>query len=176
MPELFLPQSFVNGLAEEYRRGFEADVLASVTVEDPVCDDFTRRLQRVDPDLFMVRARAHVRPGTPLWPGHYHVLKRNLGAPMSVFHVHDGHDGFVVPTERVFEMLAAGDLRDPRTLRQWAEDQRRAEQAVERDRVLETEDRRTELRERVNAAVRTQVSLDRSIPWTQNASGRRPQG
>lgn len=168
---LYLPPA----VAEAERRRFAADVLRNVTIEDTRARECTAALQHIDPRLFMVKAHDKIDPGTPLMPGYYHILRRNENAPMSVFVVH--HDGaYVEPTSRIFDRLAEGDLHDPRVFREMRDLDRKAHEQGERDHARDHADRRQELRERVNAATRTQVSLDGTLPWTQNSSGRTRNG
>lgn len=168
---LWLPPE---AIAEERRR-FAAAVLRCVTIEDTRARECTAALQRIDPRLFMVKAHEKIKPGVPVMPGYYHILRHNENAPLSVFMVH--HDGaYVEPTSRIFDRLAEGDLHDPRVFREMRDLDRKAHEEGERDIARDHEDRRAELRERVNAAVRTQVSMDRTLPWTQNSSGRAKNG
>lgn len=168
MPSLYLPPSIV---ADERQR-YAADLLSRVDTADPVAQRFTALLRRIDPLLRMVRAKERIEPGTPLVPGYYHVLRFNEHAPISVFTLHD-NGAFAEPNSRVFDRLAAGDLHDPRVMRALKDVPRQAALEAERERNRERVVRRDELRDRVNAAVRTQISMDTSVPWTQNAQGRR---
>lgn len=165
---LFLPPS----VAAERRREFAAEIDKRCDHGDPVAADFTRLLQQIDERLMMVRAHQLIPAGTPLVPGFYHVLRVNDDAPMSVFAVHaNGH--FCEPDSRVFERLAAGDMHDPRTFRHWREAERAQVRANAREIEDDNAERRDELQARVKAATRAQVSLDRTIPWTQSSRGRR---
>ena len=165
---LYLPPWVV----ERRRREFEAAVLRNVTVEDPRAREYTRLLQQVHPDLFMVKARDKITDDVPLRPGFYHVLKRNPDAPLSVLEVHE-NGRYCEPDSRVFDRLAAGNLRE-RRVRDELDRRDRAEQdRITRDRARRDDDRRAHLREAVNAAVRAQVSMSRDRPWSQNVAGRR---
>lgn len=161
----------------EGRRQFRAD-LEQRMVRDAmlrvksVLDEFNYELKRIDPKLEMVRASENTH-GTPLKPGYYHVIRWNDGAPPSVMTV-EGPDGeFVEPTSRVFEKLAREDLWDPANMRLLRQRQRLADEAAERLKLREREDRQQEMFERYQAGTRTFVSLDRSQPWSQNVAGRR---
>jgi hypothetical protein len=165
---LLLPPSVI---AE--RRLAHASAIDAGTTPDPLAEQFTRTLRRIDPRLMMVRAQERVPPGCPLRPGFYHLLRRNDDAPISVFPIHE-HEQFVVPDSRVFDRLAAGDLHDPRTLRDWNHAQQASKQTVKRDQARANNDRREHLHEVVNAATRAQVSMDRSVPWTQSSNAKRP--
>lgn len=168
MPTLYLPPSVV---ADERQR-YAADLLSRVDSDDPVAQRFTVLLRRIDPRLRLVRARERIEPGTPLVPGYYHLLRFNEHAPISVFTLHD-NGAFAEPNSRVFERLAAGDLHDPRVMRELRDAPEQARREAERERNRERVARREELRDRVNAATRAQVSMDDTLPWTQNSQGRR---
>jgi hypothetical protein len=166
---LYLPPS----IAAEKRREFAAQINARVHV-DRRCVEWTQRLQtEVDPLMVMVRANDTIEIGTPLWPGHYHVLRFNPQAPMSVIPVHE-EGRYCEPDSRLLEVLNRGRLTEHRVTDRLAADERAEQRRLDRVAANAKEERRTELVERVDAATRTQVTTDRSQPWTQNVSGRRP--
>lgn len=167
---LFLPPQ----LAAQERERFIADVLERC-VDDPVATDFTRALRRVDERLMMVRARDTLETGTPLRAGFYHVLRFNESAPLSVFALHD-NGRYIEPNSKLFERLAAGNLHDPRVFRALQDIPRLAKAEEDRQKARERSERRDELRDRVNAATRTHVSLSDDTPWAQNAQGRKRRG
>jgi hypothetical protein len=166
---LYLPPE----VAAARRREFAQEIDKRCDLADPLARHFTKLLQQINPRLMMVRARELIAPGTPLIPGYYHLLCANDDAPLSVFAVNE-NGAYCEPDSRVFERLAAGDLHDPRTMRRYRDMQREAQRADERDAQRADEERREHVRDLVNAATRTQISTDRTRPWTQNASGRRP--
>jgi hypothetical protein len=168
MAELYLPPRLI---AEQ--RMAHATAIDEGTVDDPLARQFTALLQRISPRLMMVRARDRVPLGCPLTPGYYHVLSRNDDAPITVAPVHE-HGKFVEPDSRLFDRLAAGDLHDPRTLREVNAQQRIEAAAAQRDRDRLNADRQEKLRDVVNAGTRAFISMDRSVPWTQTATARRP--
>jgi len=170
MTQLYLPPSVM--AAERLR--FAADIDARVDRDDPVALRFTRLLQAHDRRLIMVRAKDTIAPGTPLKPGYYHLIVRNDNAPLSVFPVEGANGEYVEPTSRVFTRLAAGDMHNPAVYREMVQKDRRRDAEVERDKKLRKEQRRDHLRDNVNAATRTSVSMNRDARWTQNASGRLP--
>jgi hypothetical protein len=161
----------------EQRRDFERDlqskmVRAEMVRVKSVLDEFNYELRRIDPLLELVRAGENTR-GTPMKAGYYHVIRWNEGAPPSVLVV-EGPDGeFVEPSARVFESLKRNDLWDPRNERLRRQRERLAEQAAERLKLREREERQEEMVDRWLAGHRTFVSLDRSVPWSQNHAGRR---
>jgi hypothetical protein len=169
---LLLPPHIQKQVDLDRRREFERAVLRNVTIEDDRAREFTTLLQRISPDMFMVRAHDKVEPGVPLRAGFYHILVRNQDAPMSVMTVHE-NDRYAEPDSRIFDALARGNLRE-RRVRDTLEQQDRAVQdEIAKDERTRNENRREKLREIVLSATRAQVSMDRSIPWTQSSDGRR---
>lgn len=141
--------------------------------------EFNHELKRIDDllELVFVPEGADVS-GSPCRAGYWHVLRRNAGAPWSVIVVEDGQGQPVEPSSRLFEVLRRGDMWNHRSQREKARMERRAQEAEERRKVREREDRAREITERVQAATRTQVSMNTSMPWTQNnsAAARRDRG
>lgn len=134
-----------------------------------VLDEFNYELRRIDPKLELVRAGEDVE-GTPMKAGYYHLVRWNEGAPPSVIPIEGEHGEFVEPTSRVFEMLARADLWNPDNMRLLRQRKRLAEEADRRRKTREREERQEHLRDLANAAFRTQVSMNRDTPWTQNWS------
>jgi hypothetical protein len=166
---LYLPPH----VAAEERKRFAAEVAARVDV-DQRCVEFTAKLQQIDPHLVMVKARNLIAPGTPLRPGFYHVLRFNEDAPMTIMAVHE-NERYVEPDSRLFDVLARGHMTQRRVMDDIEHHDREVERAAQRESARAREDRTEELKDRVNAVSRVQVSMDRSVPWTQNDKGRRPQ-
>jgi transcription elongation GreA/GreB family factor len=73
-------------------------------------------------------------------------------------------------------MMHANDMRNPAVRRSFTEAKERARVEAERQKVRDREERLEEMRDRLNAATRTSVSMNRDQPWTQNSSGRRYKG
>jgi hypothetical protein len=165
---LLLPPHIV----KQQRREFEQRILRCVTVEDPRAREYTAKLQHISPDMFMVRAKDTVDADLPLRPGFYHILQRNPDAPMHVTVVHE-NGAYAEPDSRVFDVLARGNLRERRVRDRLAEQERERFEAEEKRHRTLNEDRRERLQEVVTSATRAQVSMDRTIPWTQNSQGRR---
>jgi hypothetical protein len=165
---LYLPPHVI----KQQRREFEQRILRCVTVEDRRAREFTRLLQQVSPDMFMVRAHDTVDAGLPLRPGFYHILVRNQDAPMTVMAVHENGE-YAEPDSRVFDVLARGNLRERRVRERVAERDREEREAGERELRTANENRKERLKEIVLSATRAQVSMDRTIPWTQSSDGRR---
>jgi len=175
MSSLYIPAHVQARLDLEKRREFEAKVLRNVTIEDARAREYTEKLQLVSPDLFMVKANDTIEWGLPLRPGFYHILVRNRDAPMSVMEVHE-NGRYAEPDSRLFDVLAKGNLRE-RRVRDELERQERQEHAdVEKEREERKQRRLDVAREVVLSATRAQVSMDRTIPWTQSSDGRRGAG
>lgn len=109
---------------------------------------FNYELQRFDPYLQVVRAdpRADHRL---LRPGYYHLLRIPPDGPPTV-EVWEGDDGeFRELGSDLFEWLRHADLWNDRSRRQREKRQRELKRLAERERELETEDRRQEMYERL---------------------------
>lgn len=111
---------------------------------------------------------AGLQPGrwNLVWPGY-------RGGPLNVKALEDDSGAFVEPGSWVFDMLAREDMWNERATRERNRIKREADEAkarrVERERAARDQD----MLDRYLAATRTFVSMDRSQPWTQNASGRK---
>ena len=169
MSDLLLPPHIVR----QQRREFEQRILRCVTIEDARAREFTQKLQMISPDMFMVRAQDTVDADLPLRPGFYHILIRNPDAPMSVMVVHE-NDRYAEPDSRIFDVLARGNLRERRVRDRLAEVEREQREAGEKELQTANENRKERLTEIVKSATRAQVSMDRTLPWTQSSDGRRP--
>jgi hypothetical protein len=178
MPHLLVPPTVAYELAQR-TLSFRQDVLRSIRLDDddPLLAEFTARLQRIDPSIIMVRALDRVVPGVPMRPGYYHLLIDNgMSVPLTVTPI-EGDDGeFVVPTSRVFEKLAAGNMHDDRNWERWARYQREVYEANEREKARDREERIDHRVELVDAYTRTSVPGTGAGPWTQNQAGRRDAG
>jgi len=168
MSELFLPPHIVR----RQRQQFEARILRCVTIEDARAREYTHKLQQISPDLFMVRAQDTVDADLPLRPGFYHILVRNQDAPMTVMTVHENGQ-YAEPDSRIFDVLARGNMRERRVRERLAEREREEWEAGEKELETANENRKERLKEIVTSATRAQISMDRTIPWTQNSQGRR---
>lgn len=175
MTRLFLPPSVSRELRER-TQSFNAAVRASVRdydATDPILREYNQRLADYDPRLLMVRASDRIVPGLPMKAGYYHIIRDNseTGAPDTVMIVEGEHGEFVVPTSRVFEKLAAGDLHDDRNLRRFLEHQQAEHDRVEREKQADRAERREHLGELVDAYTRTSVPGTGVGPWRQNQKG-----
>lgn len=134
-------------------------------------EHLNKELRAIDPYLELVKVRDDAPDDDPaVKPGFWHVVRRNPGAADSWMPVTDDIGRFVEPTSRIFERLAEGNMWNDSYGRR--QRKRAAERAAEKERAEESRKRRLaeEMQERYLAATRTFVSMDRSTPWTQNAS------
>lgn len=84
----------------------------------------------------------------------------------------EGPDGErLEPGPHMFDMLNDGDMWDPRFMQHIRAARRRAEEAADRERARQRQERQEHLRELVDASTRTQVSMNTSVPYAQNAAG-----
>jgi hypothetical protein len=164
---LILPEHVVRDIRAERQADFERGVRTGV------CQQFTRELQRIDPGLELVWWPEHASaPG--FIPGRYHVVWHHpTGGPGSVEPFTDELGGYREPDSGVFDMVRASDMWDDRVLADQKHVRDRALKAQEKREREEREEIAREAEERWQAVTRTQVSMNRDTPWTQNASGRR---
>lgn len=152
----------------EQRRVREADIVLRART-DSLCEEFNRELKRMDPylEMIFIGDDAMVQGAVP---NRYHLSRKSPDAPATLIAITDEHGGFVEPGSAIFAKLAEGDLWSARSRRERQRAVEEAERARDRKKAREDEARRGELLERYNAAFRTQVSMNRSTPWTQNNS------
>ena len=168
MARLFVPPRVARELLEE-RQQFQAAVFRE-TYKDDICRRWDRELVKLDPLLEMVRARECFVIGTPLVPGHYHVVRRSPGAAPSVIPVRGAEGEFIYPPGRLLEQIKSMDLQDTRVERMRARMQRAVNEREARDQQRIRDERRESLRDRVKAIRDVRVSFSDEHAWTQNAS------
>lgn len=136
------------------------------------CAEYTRELKRIDSYLEMVffPERAPAQPG--MVPGAYHVVRWNPTAAPTVEALVDHFGGPLALGSWVYDKVRASDLWNAEVVKDRERFEKRALAARDAAKAREQEDHMTELRERADAAWRTQVSLT-DAPWSQNAAGRR---
>lgn len=138
-----------------------------------VCAEFTRELKRIDPGLELVwwplTADA---PG--FVPGRYHVVWHHPGDGLgSVEPVTDEVGGYREPDSSLFDLVRRSDMWNDQLKRDRDRVRQAALRAKEKREAEEREEINQEVAERWAAATRTQVSMNRDVPWSQNVSGRR---
>lgn len=170
MSRLWVPPSVSREHREQTER-HKAEVIEAA-MRDATCDWWDRELQKLDPALTLIKAHPDAEvPG--LKPGYWHIVRDCTPAPPALLPL-VGDDGeYVEPTSRIFDLLRAGDLQNPRAI----EDRRRKDEINERRKQAEEqqghEDRVEEMMDRWRAATQTRVSMNQDTPWSQNVAGRR---
>lgn len=146
--------------------------LIEAAFTDATCDYWDKELAKIDGGLHLIRAKENATvPG--LRPGYWHVIRDCSPAPPSIMPI-VGDDGeYVEPTDRLLELLRAGDLQNPRAMADRIERDEREERARERRKQAAHEERVEEIAERVAAVTQTRVSMNTDAPWTQSTNGRR---
>lgn len=84
-----------------------------------------------------------------------------------------GEGDFAEPGAWVFDRLAESDMWDDRVMRDRRRIVREAEEAKRRRKEMEAAEFDLECFEHYKAATRTFVSMNRSVPWSQNHAGER---
>lgn len=173
MTSLSLPPHVQKRIDLERRSAYWAQLKRNFTIEDPRCQEYTRRLQQVSPDLFMVKANDTVEMGVPLRAGFFHLLVMPQDAPPFTTPLTNG-DRYAEPGDWIFHVLARGNIRERRVRDAIKRDEQDTQVEIEKERQTAKEARMERVTEIVKSATRAQVSMDRTIPWTQNSQGRRP--
>lgn len=153
-------------------REYEAEVLSMVDRFRSVMDWFNRELREIDVNLELIFAPPTVKV-VGLMPGRWHIMRHMPGGPPTLIPYVGPNDEYLDPDSGIFEMLRRSDMWDERA----AGDQRRRVEAsaaaASRQKAREAEARREEIKERMAAATRVQVSMNRDVAWTQNHAGSR---
>jgi len=168
MTSLYLPPH----IARENRIRHQRRMLRCVTTDDPRCQYYTTRLKLRSEGMWMVRAHDTVDADLPLWPGYYHIFEINDNGDLNAMPVHNGGK-YVEPGDWIYEQLDRMNLRERRVRDRLTEVEREEREAGERELQEANENRRERLTEIVQSATRAQISMDRTLPWTQNSQGRR---
>jgi hypothetical protein len=162
---LLLPDSVVR----DVRAQGQADLSAGE--RDQVCEEFTRELRRIDSYLELVRFPERAAPHPGLVPGAYHIVRWNPTMAPTVEALVDRFGQPLAMGSWVFDKLRKSDLWSGEAQRDRERMDRRAVAAKEAAKARERADHREELRDRLNAATRTSVSM---VPgWSQNAAGKK---
>ena len=160
---------------EAERQQRRAQVMELIDFEDPVCREWQPVLEALDPHLRLGRAKPMAyAPGVVMRPGYYHWVRDNPTTVITVEPI-TGPDGesFAEPDSRLLESLRGNDLQNPRVYAALIERHEAREREQERDRAREREDIDAEVLERWKAVSETQISMNRSTPWSQNVAGRK---
>jgi hypothetical protein len=167
---------------EQYRADLDdSAVREKILRVKGLLDEATYRLRAAFGDdlLEVVRAPGTVKIDSAMKPNYYVIIRWNEGAPPTVINI-EGPNGEFVDLDgnidAAVRMMHANDMRNPAVRRSFTEAKERARVEAERQKVRDREERLEEMRDRLNAATRTSVSMNRDQPWTQNSSGRRYKG
>lgn len=107
-------------------------------------------------------------------PGRWGILMPSqTGGPGSVKPLLGENDEFVEPGGWVFDMLRQQDWWNPEVRHARRKVEEEAQRAAERRKEQEREEANAEVLERFLAGTRAQVSMNRDVPWAQNAAGYR---
>ncbi len=172
MTNLVLPAHVQRRIDLDRRREYWALLKRNFTIEDPRCQEYTRKLQQLSPDLYMVKANDMVEIGAPLRPGYFHLLVIPDDAPPFVTPITNNGE-YCEPTDRIFTILARGNLRERRVRDAIAAEEEQAQRDIAKEKAEQKEQRMERVKEIVLSATRAQVSMDRTLPWSQNSAGRR---
>lgn len=170
MPSLYLPRGVTPEMREETHR-HSAEVADCVIIDR----HWTELLKEIDDNLYMVRSRHWVKTGLPLVPGGcWHIIRDNSdkGAPETIIPLFENGE-MLEPGSWVFEMLRRNDLQRPGAIKERQRQEEKIERAKEKQRRVEREERRQEIAERWKAGTQASVSMNKSVPWSQNVRGKR---
>lgn len=174
MTDIALPPHVQRRIDLERRAEYWALLKRNFTIEDPLCQEWTKKLhQRVSRDIFIVRANDRVEPAAPLHPGRYHRLLILRDAPPMIEPLMNG-DQFTEPGDWMFDVLNRGNLRERRVRDALERHARLEQESIEKERETAKQNRMEKVKDIVNSATRASISMNDSVPWTQNAQGRRP--
>lgn len=172
---LYVPSSVVRQQQEQTQE-FTAEVLEMVQRFHGTMKHWTEVYQRELNDdrleIIFVPPTADAEVGVV--PGRYHWLRYNEPpAPPTIEAIEGKYGEFVEPGYWHIEQLRGSDLQNPQVLRAQREAREAREAEKERERQRETEERQEHLRDAYNARFRTSVSMNKDVPWSQNAKGAR---
>lgn len=173
MSDLLLPPHVQRQVDLDRRRKYWAQLKRNFTIEDPRCQEYTRKLQALSPDLYLVKANDKVETDVPLRPGFFHLLAIPHDAPPFVTPLTNG-DGYAEPGDWIFPLLQRGNLRERRVRDAIKREDEQTQRDIAKEKQAAKEHRMERVRDIVNSATRAQISMDRTIPWTQSSDGRRP--
>ena len=173
MTTIALPPHVQRRIDLERRNAYWAKLQRNFTIEDPRCQEWTTKLQRLNPDMFMVRAKDKVEPDVPLRAGYFHILILARDTPPLLTPLTNG-EHYAEPGDWIFDVLNRGNLRERRVREALVREEYEKQREIEKDRETAKQNRMDKVKDIVNSATRASISMNDSVPWTQNAQGRRP--
>lgn len=174
MTQIWTPPKVQRELREHTQQHTQV-TLGMFEPDDPVCAEWTRELQQLDPWLRLGKAKPRAA-GMNVIAGFYHLIRINVGAPLWVMPLTEPDGSFMEPSSAMLEGLRMADLQSTRAVkaRKALDEQSRREKASADAR--EDADRQTEILERWEAASDVRINFDPDKPWRQNQSGRDREG
>lgn len=123
---------------------------------------YTHELQQIDPYLKVVMAK----PNTTIMGlrgGYYHIVRVRPGSPAWIKTLEGPNGEWRDLDSSIFELVKEADLWNDRTQREVRARQRRAEEARQRQRTREGQDRAHEFDDRLYHATHLSIRIPRSI-------------
>ena len=171
MSTLYLPPRVARELLDERQRF--AQCLRNACDTDAVCDEWNPELRRLDPLMQLVKAPEYTVIGMPLVPGFYHLLRWNETTAPSVSPVRNADGSFRVPDSALLDKLRFLDLQSAQVVAAHKVMQARERVSAAREKANTREARQGNILERWKSVSRTQITMNTSVPWSQNHRGER---
>ena len=173
MTSIALPPHVQRRLDLQRRAEYWASLKRNFTTDDPRCEHYSRELQRrYGQGLFLVKAKDSIEPGVPLRAGYFHLMQIPHDAPPWPTPL-TNNGAYVEPGDWIFEKLGAGNLRERRVRDAIEREKREDEAAYEREKAQQKQNRMDRVKDIVDSATKVRVSMNDSVPWSQNVDGRR---
>lgn len=173
MTGLWLPPEVSRELRDETASA-NASVMEMLEISGPVQAEWNRVLRDKFPEHSIRLVRAKETAAFPgLIPGFYHLMLESPWVPVTFLPITGEGGSFAEPSHRTLTFLEGADLQNPRVIADREKEMEREIAARQKDEDNFTEELIDEAQERWAAATRTQVSMNRDTPWSQNASGAR---
>jgi hypothetical protein len=154
---------------QQERRRREGE-LQRMVLKHAALKDWNRELKQIDPYLELVFAPESAdAPG--LVPGRYHLLRHNPGAVPSLIPLQGPEGEFREPDSSIFQLLRESDLWNDQAERARRKTQEKLDQARERRRQREHEQRVEEMVGRAKARFEPGV-LVKGVPWLREGDGK----
>lgn len=174
---LWVPPKVTAELLEERRRR-EAVTLNALRAENEweQVKHWNKELARVEPNLKLVYCPDPApvdAAAAGAKPGRWHIVRFNPGSPINFILLETPEGDYAEPGSWMFDLLRKSDLWNAQVQRERESLRRRAEDAKRRAEANFRQARDEEMADAIRAHTRTQISMNRSTPWSQNATGAR---